>query len=63
MLEEAIGTSLYEDKRTSCQKTIEKKNSKLVEIQTVITHEVIYLIRYPLITLCFSSLMKKLAQT
>jgi len=35
MIEEAAGTRMYESKRVSAQKTIEKKASKLKEINTV----------------------------
>lgn len=35
MIEEAAGTKMYENKRTSAQKTIEKKEGKLQEIDTV----------------------------
>ena len=35
MIEEAAGTRMYESKRTSAQRTIEKKDSKLREIETV----------------------------
>ena len=35
MIEEAAGTKLYESKRESAQKTIEKKDAKLQEIETV----------------------------
>ena len=35
MIEEAAGTRMYESKRISAQKTIEKKSSKLKEINTV----------------------------
>ena len=35
MIEEAAGTRMYESKRISAQKTIEKKASKLKEINTV----------------------------
>lgn len=36
MIEEAAGTRMYESKKLSAQKTIEKKESKLKEIETVI---------------------------
>lgn len=43
MIEEAAGTRMYESKRISAQKTIEKKASKLKEINTVsLTHACIY---------------------
>ena len=35
MIEEAAGTRLYETKREAAQKTIEKKDTKLREIDTV----------------------------
>lgn len=35
MIEEAAGTRMYESKRISAQKTIEKKATKLKEINTV----------------------------
>ena len=35
MIEEAAGTRMYECKKISAQKTIEKKEAKLKEIQTV----------------------------
>ena len=35
MIEEAAGTRMYESKQISAQKTIEKKSSKLKEINTV----------------------------
>ena len=35
MIEEAAGTRMYESKKLSAQKTIEKKESKLKEIETV----------------------------
>lgn len=35
MIEEAAGTRMYESKRASAQKTIEKKDSKLSEIDKV----------------------------
>lgn len=37
MIEEAAGTRMYENKRTSAQKTIEKKDAKLKEIESVST--------------------------
>jgi len=45
MIEEAAGTRMYESKRISAQKTIDKKAIKLTEIDTVrIVHVVITLI-------------------
>ena len=35
MLEEAAGTRMYESKKSSAQKTIEKKDNKLKEIEVV----------------------------
>ena len=35
MIEEAAGTRMYESKRASAQKTIEKKDNKLKEIEVV----------------------------
>lgn len=35
MIEEAAGTKLYESKKETAQKTIEKKDAKLNEIDTV----------------------------
>lgn len=35
MIEEAAGTRMYECKKIGAQKTIEKKDAKLKEIQTV----------------------------
>ena len=37
MVEEAAGTRLYESKKSSAQRTIEKKDSKLREIEKVST--------------------------
>ena len=37
MIEEAAGTRMYESKREAAQKTIEKKDSKLAEIDKVHT--------------------------
>ena len=50
MIEEAAGTRMYESKRISAQKTIEKKASKLREINTVSVHlyvnsNVIYVVK------------------
>jgi len=36
MIEEASGTRLYESKKEAAQKTIEKKDAKLKEIDSVI---------------------------
>lgn len=36
MIEEAAGTRMYECKKITVQKTIEKKESKLKSIQTVL---------------------------
>ena len=35
MIEEAAGTKMYESKKQQALKTIEKKNAKLREIETV----------------------------
>ena len=35
MIEEAVGTMMYETKKQQCQKTIEKKDNKLREINEV----------------------------
>ncbi|KAJ3601182.1 hypothetical protein NHX12_032155 [Muraenolepis orangiensis] len=40
MIEEAAGTSMYESKKISSQKTIEKKEAKLKEIQTILEEEI-----------------------
>ncbi|KAJ8271368.1 hypothetical protein COCON_G00102270 [Conger conger] len=40
MIEEAAGTRMYECKKISAQKTIEKKEAKLKEIQTVLEEEI-----------------------
>ncbi|XP_010003765.1 PREDICTED: structural maintenance of chromosomes protein 2 [Chaetura pelagica] len=40
MIEEAAGTRMYECKKTAVQKTIEKKEAKLREIQTVLDEEI-----------------------
>lgn len=42
MIEEAAGTRMYECKKISAQKTIEKKEAKLKEIQTVCFFWLIY---------------------
>ena len=53
MIEEAAGTRMYESKRLSAQKTIDKKAIKLTEIDTVSCmlyissdHTIIIIIRY-----------------
>jgi len=38
MIEEAAGTRLYESKKEAAQKTIQKKDMKLKEIDTVCTN-------------------------
>lgn len=40
MIEEAAGTRMYECKKLSAQKTIEKKDAKLKEIQTILEEEI-----------------------
>ncbi|NXE78498.1 SMC2 protein, partial [Cochlearius cochlearius] len=40
MVEEAAGTRMYESKKIAVQKTIEKKEAKLKEIQTVLNEEI-----------------------
>ncbi|NXR60164.1 SMC2 protein, partial [Rhadina sibilatrix] len=40
MIEEAAGTRMYESKKITVQKTIEKKESKLKSIQTVLNEEI-----------------------
>jgi len=40
MIEEAAGTRMYESKKQSAQRTIEKKDSKLQEIETILTEEI-----------------------
>ncbi|CAL1601519.1 unnamed protein product [Knipowitschia caucasica] len=40
MIEEAAGTRMYECKKISAQKTIEKKEAKLKEIQTILHEEI-----------------------
>ncbi|XP_023127957.2 structural maintenance of chromosomes protein 2 [Amphiprion ocellaris] len=40
MIEEAAGTRMYECKKISAQKTIEKKEAKLNEIQTILDEEI-----------------------
>lgn len=39
MLEEATGTRMYEDKKRDTQKTIEKKDAKLEQIDTVLRED------------------------
>lgn len=40
MIEEAVGTMMYETKKQSCQKTIEKKDNKLREINDLLNEEI-----------------------
>ncbi|XP_064624320.1 structural maintenance of chromosomes protein 2-like isoform X2 [Lineus longissimus] len=40
MIEEAAGTRLYESKKESAQRTIEKKDAKLKEIDTILREEI-----------------------
>jgi structural maintenance of chromosome 2 len=40
MIEEAAGTRMYESKKASAQKTIEKKDSKLLEISSILVEEI-----------------------
>lgn len=40
MIEEAAGTRMYESKKQSAQRTIEKKDSKLQEIETILAEEI-----------------------
>ncbi|XP_013399508.1 structural maintenance of chromosomes protein 2 [Lingula anatina] len=40
MIEEAAGTRLYESKKESAQRTIEKKDAKLKEIDTILAEEI-----------------------
>ncbi|XP_072466568.1 structural maintenance of chromosomes protein 2 isoform X1 [Notamacropus eugenii] len=40
MIEEAAGTRMYECKKIAAQKTIEKKEAKLKEIQTILAEEI-----------------------
>ncbi|XP_070563660.1 structural maintenance of chromosomes protein 2-like [Ptychodera flava] len=40
MIEEAAGTSMYEQKKASAQKTIEKKDFKLKEINNILAEEI-----------------------
>ncbi|KAG8454999.1 hypothetical protein GDO86_001281 [Hymenochirus boettgeri] len=40
MIEEAAGTRMYECKKVAAQKTIEKKEAKLKEIQTILEEEI-----------------------
>ena len=42
MIEEAAGTRMYENKKQGAQKTIEKKDSKLKEMNDVSTHKYKY---------------------
>ncbi len=46
MIEEAAGTRLYESKKESAQKTIEKKDAKLKEIDTVSKIKLNYMVTY-----------------
>ena len=39
MIEEAAGTSLYESKKQSALKTIEKKDNKLADINKILEEE------------------------
>lgn len=39
MLEEATGTRMYEDKKRETQKTIEKKDSKLAQINQILQED------------------------
>lgn len=39
MIEEAAGTSLYESKKQSALKTIDKKDTKLVDINKILNEE------------------------
>jgi structural maintenance of chromosome 2 len=41
MIEEAAGTRLYESKKEAAQKTIEKKDAKLKEIDSV--HSILFI--------------------
>lgn len=40
MIEEAAGTMMYESKKQAAQKTIEKKDSKLREINDILNEEI-----------------------
>ncbi|XP_038075031.1 structural maintenance of chromosomes protein 2-like [Patiria miniata] len=40
MIEEAAGTRMYENKKASAQKTIEKKDAKLKEIDSIMSEEI-----------------------
>ncbi|XP_033637022.1 structural maintenance of chromosomes protein 2-like [Asterias rubens] len=40
MIEEAAGTRMYENKKASAQKTIEKKDAKLTEIDSIMSEEI-----------------------
>lgn len=53
MIEEAAGTRMYECKKISAQKTIEKKEAKLKEIQTVCSNVTFNV--FPVCTLFTSS--------
>lgn len=46
MIEEAAGTSLYEKKREHTAQTIERKDVKIKEIQTVKIFKQIYIIKF-----------------
>lgn len=46
MIEEAAGTRMYESKKLSAQRTIEKKDSKLQEIETVRKQILLWKTRY-----------------
>ncbi len=51
MIEEAAGTRLYESKKESAQKTIEKKDAKLKEIDTVGQHKITKLLMQSIVAL------------
>ena len=53
MIEEAAGTRMYESKKLSAQKTIEKKETKLKEIETVTIFYINYTDRARNRLLCF----------
>ncbi len=58
MIEEAAGTMMYESKKQQAQKTIEKKDSKLREINDVSPREDMTIqsaVCVPLDGLCFAS--------
>lgn len=42
MIEEAAGTRMYEFKKQQAQKTIEKKDAKLIELNSVLLFENTY---------------------